>query len=79
MRITLAVGGKEYRLRTPLSEPEAKAIEEKVQAEIEKAAAKKLSPPELLILVALNLTQELMELEAEYEQVLEFVTQKEQS
>ena len=79
MRITLQVAGEEYKLRCDLSEERAQAIEEKVQSQINSAAGRGLSTVQLLILVSLNLAQELEELEQEYEQVLEFVTAREQS
>ena len=79
MRITLQVAGEEYKLRCDLPEERAQAIEEKVQSQINSAAGRGLSTVQLLILVSLNLAQELEELEQEYEQVLEFVTAREQS
>lgn len=79
MRITLQVAGEEYKLRCDLPEEKAQTIERKVQSQLDKYSGRGLSAAQLSILVALNLAEQMVELEHEYEQVLEFVTSKEQS
>ncbi|HOB22528.1 MAG: cell division protein ZapA [Firmicutes bacterium] len=79
MRITLNVAGEEYKLRCKLPDEKALAIQGKVQSLLDAYSRRGLAPVQLAIMAALHLAEEMVDLEREYEQVLEFVTAKENS
>jgi cell division protein ZapA (FtsZ GTPase activity inhibitor) len=74
----LKVAEKEYKLRCNLAAEKALAIQGKVQSRLDAyAQSGSLDPLQLTIMTALSLAEEMVDLERDYEQILDFLTARE--